>query len=282
MLIADNLTYEIAKRALVKDISFSIRPGELMAILGSNGAGKSTLLRMLSGEKKATKGSLKLHGREIADYTLADLALKRGVLNQQNVVNMAFTVLEIVTMGRYPHYKNRPKLNDSNIVHQVMELTGITAFAERAYLTLSGGEQQRTQLARVLAQIWDVPAAVLLMDEPVASLDLQYQQQTLAIAKTLSKRGFMVITVLHDINLAAQYADRILMLKNGRKWYDGTAAEVLTSKNIYEVFEINSDVYTNPRTLQHFFIPRNVSINIKFEKSATSPLSLSYDQQIQL
>lgn len=274
MLIADNLTYEIANRALVKDISFSIRPGELMAILGSNGAGKSTLLRMLSGEKKATKGSLKINELEITEYTLADLATKRGVLNQQNIVNMAFTVLEIVTMGRYPHFKNNPGQNDTDIVNEVMKLTGITTFADRAYLSLSGGEQQRTQLARVLAQIWDVPGAILLMDEPVASLDLQYQQQTLAIAKTLSKRGFIVITVLHDINLAAQYADRILMLKKGRKWYDGTAAEVLTPKNIYEVFEINSDVYTNPRTLQHFFIPRNVSINIKFEKSIANPIPL--------
>lgn len=274
MLIADNLTYEIAKRALVKDISFSIRPGELMAILGANGAGKSTLLRLLSGEKKATTGNLKLQGKDIADYTLAELALKRSVLNQQNIVSMAFTVLEIVTMGRYPHYKNNPRQNDTEIVDQVMELVGITAFAERSYLTLSGGEQQRTQLARVLAQIWDVPNAVLLMDEPVASLDLQYQQQTLAIAKKLSKRGFMVITVLHDINLAAQYADRILMLKKGRKWYDGTAAEVLTPKSIYEVFEINSDVYTNPRTLQHFFIPRNVSIDINFEKSDANAIYL--------
>jgi len=130
-----------------------------------------------------------------------------------------------------------------------------------AYLPSAVGEQQRVQLARVLAQIWDVPNALLLMDEPVASLDLQYQQQTLAIAKMLSKRGFMVISILHDINLAAQYADRVLLLKNGRKWYDGTAAEILNTKNIYEVFEINSDVYTNPRTLKHFFIPRNVVIN---------------------
>jgi iron complex transport system ATP-binding protein len=105
----------------------------------------------------------------------------------------------------------------------------------------------------------------LLIDEPVASLDLQYQQQTLAIAKMLTKRGFMVISILHDINLAGQYADRIIMLKNGRKWYDGTVAEVLSAKNIYEVFEINSDVYTNPRTLKHFFIPRNVSIHANSE-----------------
>jgi iron complex transport system ATP-binding protein len=260
MLIADSLTFEIGKRPLVKDISFSLRPGELLVILGANGAGKSTLFRLISGEKCPAHGYVKLHGKHIADYTNAQLALKRGVLNQQNIVNMAFTVSEIVMMGRYPHYRNNPGLKDSQIAMEVMDLTGITPFSDRSYLSLSGGEQQRVQLARVLAQIWDVPNALLLMDEPVASLDLQYQQQTLAIAKLLTSRGFMVISILHDINLAGQYADRIIMLKNGRKWYDGTVAEVLTPKNIYEVFEINSDVYTNPRTLNHFFIPRNVSI----------------------
>ncbi|WP_316789175.1 heme ABC transporter ATP-binding protein [Pedobacter frigoris] len=261
MLIADSLTFEIGKRLLIRDVSFTLRPSELLVILGANGAGKSTLFRMLSGEKKPTKGTVTLSGKDLSTYTLAELAIKRSVLNQQNVLNMAFNVVEIVMMGRYPHYKNNPSNKDQEVITQVMELCGISAFADRSYLSLSGGEQQRVQMARVLAQIWDVPNALLLMDEPVASLDLQYQQQTLAIAKMLTKRGFMVISILHDINLAGQYADRILMLKNGRKWYDGTAAEVLSGKNIYEIFEINSDVYTNPRTLKHFLIPRNVTIS---------------------
>ncbi|MEQ7798881.1 heme ABC transporter ATP-binding protein [Pedobacter sp. ASV1-7] len=261
MLVADSLTFKVGKRALVKDISFSLRQGELLVILGANGAGKSTLFRLLSGDRPPSSGSVNLHEKELGTYSSSALALKRAVLNQQNVVNMAFTVEEIVMMGRYPHYRNNPSIGDNEICIEVMELTGITNLAERSYLSLSGGEQQRVQLARVLAQIWDVPNALLLMDEPVASLDLQYQQQTLAIAKMLTKRGFMVVSILHDINLAAQYADRIIMLKNGRKWYDGTVAEVLNTKNIYEVFEINSDVYTNPRTLKHFFIPRNVLIN---------------------
>ncbi|HMI01007.1 MAG TPA: heme ABC transporter ATP-binding protein [Pedobacter sp.] len=262
MLIAESITFETGRRTLVKDISFSIRPGELLVILGANGAGKSTLLRMLSGEKKPDKGSVKLQGMDLNHMPNAELALKRSVLNQQNILNIAFTVREVVLMGRYPHYKTSPSSKDLEIIGEVMELTGMKEFDDRSYLTLSGGEQQRVQLARVLAQIWDVPNALLLMDEPVASLDLQYQQQTLAIARTLAKKGFMVISVLHDINLAAQYADRILMLRNGRKWYDGTTAEVLNAKNIYEIFEINSDIYTNPRTLQHFFIPRNVTINL--------------------
>ena len=263
MLIADSLAFEIGRKALLRDVSFSIRPGELLVILGANGAGKSTLLRMLSGEKKPHKGSIKLNGSDLNSLSAAQLALRRGVLNQQNILSMAFTVQEIVLMGRYPHAKNGNIQTDLQILDEVMNLTGIAGLADRSYLSLSGGEQQRVQLSRILAQIWDVPNALLLMDEPVASLDLQYQQQTLAIAKMLTRRGFMVVSVLHDINLAGQYADRILMLKNGRKWYDGTTAEVLNGKNIYEVFEINSDVYINPRTLKHFFIPRNVVINAK-------------------
>jgi iron complex transport system ATP-binding protein len=256
MLIADHISYETGKRMLVKDVSFSIRPGEMLVILGANGAGKSTLLRMLSGERTPSKGSLTLHHKEVSHYSSPELALKRAVLNQQNIVNMAFMAQEIVMMGRYPHYQNNPSAKDREICEEVMKLTGTMHLAERSYLSLSGGEQQRVQLSRILVQIWDIPNALLLMDEPVSGLDLQYQQQTLAIAKALSKRGFMVISILHDINLAAQYADRILMLKNGRKWYDGTASEVLNTKNIYEVFEIDSDVFTNPKTLKPFFIPK--------------------------
>lgn len=262
MLIADNISYETGKRMLVRDVSFSIRPGEMLVVLGANGAGKSTLLRMLSGERKPSKGSLTLHHKEVSHYSPPQLALKRAVLNQQNVVNMAFMAAEIVMMGRYPHYQNNPSPKDRQICEEVMKLTGTTHLSERSYLSLSGGEQQRIQLSRILVQIWDVPDALLLMDEPVSGLDLQYQQQTLAIAQALSKKGFMVISILHDINLAAQYADRILMLKNGRKWYDGTASEVLNTKNIYEVFEIDSEVFTNPRTLKPFFIPKNTIVNL--------------------
>lgn len=261
MLTVEAITYEIGKKTLLREVTFSIRPGELLAILGANGAGKSTLLRLLSGEKKPAKGSIKLHYKDISGYSGRELALKRAMLNQHNVINMAFSAEHIVQMGRYPHYSSRPSENDLQIIEEVISLTGIEELKDRSYLSLSGGEQQRVQLARVLAQIWDVPQALLLMDEPVASLDLQYQQQTLAIAKSLARRGFMVVSVLHDINLSAQYADRIILLKKGRKWYDGTAAEVLSTKNIYEIFQVDSDVYTNPRTLKHFFIPKDISVN---------------------
>lgn len=261
MLRVENITYEINKRTLVKNLSFSMQCGEVVAVLGANGAGKSTLIKMLSREKDTSEGNIILNGKPINQYGSAELALKRAVMSQHNVVNIDFEVREIVMMGRYPHYHNNPSENDKNIVRQTMEVCGVTELEERSILTLSGGEQQRVQLARVLAQVWDCPGALLLMDEPVSGMDLQYQQQTLAIVTALARRGFMVITVLHDINLAAQYADRILLLKNGRKWNDGTPAEVLNTKNVYNIFSIEAEVNSHGQTLKPFVLPKNVHID---------------------
>jgi len=261
MLRVENITYEINKRPLIKNLSFSMRCGEVIAILGANGAGKSTLIKMLSREKNTTEGNIMLNGKPIQRYGQAELALTRAVMSQHNVVTIDFQVREIVMMGRYPHYQNTPSGHDQDIVRQTMEICGVAEMEERSILTLSGGEQQRVQLARVLAQVWDCPGALLLMDEPVAGMDIQYQQQTLAIVSALAKRGFMVIAVLHDINLAAQYADRILLLKNGRKWNDGTPAEVLNTKNIYNIFSIEAEVNSHGRTLKPFVLPKDIRVD---------------------
>ncbi|WP_233524397.1 heme ABC transporter ATP-binding protein [Mucilaginibacter conchicola] len=261
MFIAEKITYETAGRELIKDFSMSMHKGELIAVLGANGAGKSTLLRMLGGEKHPSKGVIQLHGRPLKQYRAKELALARAVLVQHNVINLSFTVEEIVAMGRYPHNGQSTALSNGRVIQEVMEITGIEHLAERSYLSLSGGEQQRVHLARTLAQLWDIPNALLLMDEPVNSMDIQYQHQTLAIAHALAQKGFMVICVLHDINLAAQYASRIIMLKNGRKWYDGTPAEVLSTKQLYDIFEIDADVYTNPKTLKPYSLAKQVIIN---------------------
>jgi iron complex transport system ATP-binding protein len=261
MLRVENITYEISRRTLVKNLSFSMRCGEVIAVLGANGAGKSTLIKMLSGEKKTSEGHILLNGKCITTYGSAELALKRAVLSQHNMMNVDFLVKEIVMMGRYPHYQNNPGANDIRIVQQTMDICGVAGLEDRSILTLSGGEQQRVQLARVLAQIWDCPGALLLMDEPVSGMDLQYQQQTLAIVAALAKKDFMVLTVLHDINLAAQYADRILLLKNGRKWSDGSPAEVLNSRNIYHIFSIEAEVGLNRHTLKPFVLPKEMSID---------------------
>lgn len=250
MLRVEKLSYEIKGRKLLKDISFQMRKGEVLAILGANGAGKSTLMGILCGEKRATEGTVLLNGKALDQYDMKELSRCRAMLSQQQQITMAFKVSEIVMMGRYPHFKSSPSVRDLLIVDEVMDLCGVKTLQDRTFLSLSGGEQQRVQLARVLAQIWDNEDSLLLLDEPISALDLQYQQKVLAIAKALSRRGFMVVLIVHDVNFAAVYADRIIMLKNGRKLIDGTPVEVLNAKDIYTIFSVESVVELSAKTLK--------------------------------
>ncbi|MFD1769982.1 heme ABC transporter ATP-binding protein [Sphingobacterium suaedae] len=252
MLRVEKLHFEVKGRKLLKDISLQVRRGEVLALLGSNGAGKSTLMKLLCGEYKPSAGLVSLHGRLLAEYTANELATKRAMLSQQQQISVSFTVAEIVIMGRYPHFKSLPRKVDLEIVAEVMELCGVKDLADRIFMSLSGGEQQRVQLARVLAQVWDSTDGLLLLDEPISALDMHYQQKVLAIAKALSRKGFMVVIVVHEVNFAATYADRIVMLKNGRKLFDGTPVEVLNTTDIYTIFSVKAGVVLNPRNLRPY------------------------------
>jgi iron complex transport system ATP-binding protein len=239
MIEVKNLTYLIGKKELLKDLSFQAKPGELLAILGANGAGKSTLLKLLSKEISPTSGSIEFYGKNLQLYKLPELAKQRAVLSQQNTISISFLVSELVMMGRYPHFDQHPTPTDIEIVRTVMVETGIEDLSQRDYNTLSGGEQQRVQLARVLAQIYDCKNACLFLDEPTNGLDLLYQQQIMELARRLANRGYCVICILHDINFASRFADRILMLKNGEKVAVGLPNEVINKENIYKTFRIN-------------------------------------------
>ncbi|TDQ09776.1 heme ABC transporter ATP-binding protein [Pedobacter metabolipauper] len=260
MLKVESLSYKIGNRTIINGVTISLRRGELLAITGANGAGKSTLISLLNGEKTAASGKIMLDGKSVQDYEPEELARKRATLSQHNAVNMAFSVEEIVMMGRYPYFTGKAREADQIAVSEAISVCGLTTFAERSYLKLSGGEQQRVQLARILAQLWDQPGGLLLLDEPIAGLDLLYQQQTLAIAKALTRKGFMVIAVLHELNLAAQYADRILMLKDGRRWKDGSPAEVLTALDIYSVFGLETEVVMSTKTLTPYIIAKEIRL----------------------
>lgn len=252
MLRVEKLNYDVKGRKLLKDVSLQVRKGEMVVLLGSNGAGKSTLMRLLACDQKPSSGFISLNRQPLDEYDQRTLARCRALLTQQQQVSLAFKVREIVFMGRYPHFDAVAQPQDYTIVDEVMELCGISDFSDRVYMSLSGGEQQRVQLARVLAQIWDNPDSLLLLDEPISALDMHYQQKVLAIAKALSRRGYMVVLVLHDLNFAANYADRIIMLKHGRKLFDGTPMEVLNAKNIYTVFSVDAQVEMNPKTLRPY------------------------------
>lgn len=239
MIKVEELTYRVGKKELLKGLSFEAKAGELLVILGANGAGKSTLMKLLCREMLPDRGRISFRNADLASYSLAELAKQRAVLSQQNTISVSFLVHELVMMGRYPHFDHQPKAEDIAIVKQVMEETGITHLALRDYNTLSGGEQQRVQLSRVLAQVYDCKDACLFLDEPINGLDLLYQQQVMELARRLADRGYCVVCILHDINFASRFADKILMLKAGQKVAWGTPVEVISCENIHETFSIS-------------------------------------------
>lgn len=229
----------VSGRDLLQSVTFGLGGGELLAVLGRNGAGKSTLLRHLTGE--LGKRGVQLFGQPLREHAPADLARRRAALPQQTPLTFAYEVLDVVLLGRIPHGR-RETGEDREVARAALAQVGLPGFEHRNILTLSGGEQQRVHLARVLAQLWADPATpgppprVLLLDEPTSSLDLAHQHATLRLARDLCAQGVGVIAVLHDLNLAAQYADRILLLSGGRVTALGTPEEVLTPELIEDAY----------------------------------------------
>ncbi|MPR37341.1 heme ABC transporter ATP-binding protein [Cytophagaceae bacterium SJW1-29] len=246
MLKADQLHYKIGARSLIRNVSLRVRPGELLAIVGPNGAGKSTLLKLCAGEIVPQAGTVTLNQQLLSRYTHRQLARVRAVLHQQNTLSFPFRVSELVLMGRYPHYDTQPDAHDYDVAEAALNSVGMGRFAGRYVATLSGGEQQRIHLARVLAQLWEVPDALLLLDEPTTGLDLLHQQQILATARQMAERGYAVVAVLHDLNMAAQYAHHLLMLKDGTTAATGSPREVLTAANVERVFDLPVQLIDSP------------------------------------
>ena len=166
MLKVENLTYRVKNRNLLHDVSFEAHPGQVLAIAGANGAGKSTLLKVCAGELSPSAGRAWLHEKPLHSYPAGQLSRLRAVLPQQNAVSLPFLVSELVMMGRYPHFDLHPSSQDYAIVEKALRKVGMWGFAGRVFTSLSGGEQQRIQLARVLAQVWDVPGGCLLYTSP--------------------------------------------------------------------------------------------------------------------
>jgi iron complex transport system ATP-binding protein len=246
MITVQNISYQVGQKNILHKLSFTLRPGELSVVLGQNGAGKSTLLKILSGEQKPTEGTVLLGQHNLHQLSFQQLAHKRAVLSQQYATNLPFACEEIVMMGRYPHFSSKPTAFDKTIVHQSMQEMQVAPFATRPYQTLSGGEQQRVQMARVLAQLRDTNPGnnqkVLLLDEPTASMDCLYQQLCLTKAKELAHKGYTVLVILHDLNLAAQFADSILLLKQGKLVTTGSVRQVLQPAFIAQAYDIDVDV----------------------------------------
>lgn len=241
MIRIHHLEFSIRQRRILSDIHFHAAPGELISIVGPNGAGKSTLLKLIAGGLQPDSGILLIDGIPIDSYQPAQLARKRAVLAQQYVVNGDFKVYDIVMMGRYCHFQQTPSRIDAEIVMEAMAMTGVADAADTPINELSGGEQQRVQMARILAQVWtdhEQNRGIILLDEPISSLDMKYQHQLLKLAHDLSNRGYTVVTVLHDLNHAARYSDRVVMMSKGCIVTDNIPELAFTGDRLSELYQV--------------------------------------------
>lgn len=211
-------------------VDVDLFPGAITALIGPNGAGKSTLFGVLAGDLRPDRGQVLLDGKDIASFSPKELARRRAVLPQDNSVRFSYSVDEIVRLARLSHPVN-PEY-DQRIVTEAIQDVEMSHLRNRDVQTLSGGEMGRTAFARVLAQT----TQIILLDEPTAALDLRHQESVLRRARALRDEGHCVVVVLHDLNLAAAYADRVILMNHGKIVSDGTAKHVLTASNIEAVY----------------------------------------------
>ncbi len=245
-LRAHRVGYETQGRALVRDVTLDLAPGELLTIVGPNGAGKSTLCGLLAGDLEPTGGGVEVCGHPLRTLKPAVLARLRSMLSQHTYLRFPFTAREVTMMGRHPHVSRwrSPAESDFAMAEHAMASTQVLHLAERIYPTLSGGEQRRVSLARVLAQ--DTP--VVLLDEPTTALDIGHQQLIMSLCRRLAADGRAVLAVLHDLNLAGAFADRVMVMSDGRVVASGTPEEVLCPDLLSAVFNQPVMVVPHPQT----------------------------------
>jgi len=240
---------------ILKELSTEFRAGVFYGIIGPNGSGKTSLLRHIMRILEPDKQVLQLNGTDIRSLKRKTLGREMSWVPQNTSIDVNFTAFEIVLMGRAPYLKpfQGESAGDLNIVREAMELTNSWSLREKAFYTLSGGEAQRVITARAIAQ--DTP--VIILDEPVSHLDIRHQKELMETMKVLNKdRGKTILAVLHDLNLAAQYCDELLLLHKGKIFAQGTPKKVLTCENLSEVYGIEFHRLTHPTTKGLYLIPK--------------------------
>jgi iron complex transport system ATP-binding protein len=255
MLRTQNLQIRRGRKIVLTHITLEVKPGEVLGVLGPNGAGKSTLLGALCGELQADQGTVWLDERELSHWAGALRAQRLAVLPQVSTLDFAFRVEEVVGMGRLPHQSGR--VRDDEIVAAALQAADAGHLTGRSYLALSGGERQRVHLARVLAQLWPGEAGqTLLLDEPTSMLDPLHQHTTLQAVRAFADRGAAVLVILHDLNLAARYCDRLLLLEGGRPVALDTPEQVLRPEPLKAVFGLEVLVQQHPERGHPLIIAR--------------------------
>lgn len=242
-MIARDLVVRAGGRALLDGASVELRAGEVLGVVGPNGAGKSTLLRVLAGDLRPDAGEVTLDGTPLGGWAPRALARRRAVVAQHDEAPVASTARELVLLGRFPHPGRGDAPEDHAAAHAALELAGAAAFASRVVDTLSGGERQRVRLARALAQIGapapsDAAPSWLLLDEPLAGLDLAQEHAMARRIREVAQGGVGVALVVHDVNVAAAVCDRVVVLRGGRVVADGAPGEALEVAVIERAFDV--------------------------------------------
>lgn len=254
-LNAENISVSLTGTDIIKDISIRVKNKQFVGIIGPNGCGKSTLLKSIYKVIKPQKGTIFLGDKDIIKSSARIVSKDMGVVGQFNDLSFDFTVQEMVMMGRTPHkhLMEADNMQDYKIVADALKQVNLTEYADRSYLTLSGGEKQRVILARAIAQ----QPKFLILDEPTNHLDIKYQIQILTIVKSLN---IGVLTALHDLHMASVYCDVLYVIKDGKVITSGNPKEIVTKKLIKQVYEIDCEIYTNPITgdLAIAYLPSNL------------------------
>lgn len=260
MFEAEKVTLAYGSRIALENVSFRASPGELVAVVGPNGAGKSSLLKVLTGELAPARGQVRWADRDISAMAAHELAAARAVLPQATRLSFPFTVHEVVRLGLTAGASGVPVEEEAGLPALALEKVDLGGYGGRYFQELSGGEQQRVHLARVLCQVWEPllggAPRFLILDEPTASLDLRHQLQILRIARDYVAAGGGVIAILHDLNIAAMAADRIVVMSQGRVAASGTPKATLTGKVLREVFGVSVKVGKVPPPGMPFVLPQ--------------------------
>ncbi len=261
MIETKDFAVQLGGKTILKNVNISAKPGAVTAIVGPNGSGKTTLIRALSGDLPYT-GKALLDGAGFETYKPWQMAERRAVLPQASALSFPFTVREIVNLGLTGGRSGVSEGEEAQLPDRALELVDLAGFGGRYYQELSGGEQQRTQLARVLCQVWkpvlDGKPRYLLLDEPVSSLDIRHQIVVMDIARNFAAKGGGVITILHDLNLTALYADHVIMVHNGGIEACGSVTETFTNERLLRVYECPLQVGVAPAAGQPFILPHSV------------------------
>lgn len=234
----DSVGLVLDGRAIVKTVSMEVHAGEVLALVGPNGAGKSSILSLLAGDVHATSGTAFLGDKDVTKYRPDEASRLRSVLMQANQVSFPFSVWEIVEMGRAPWGRTPLIAEDDEAIEEALSLADVGHLSERRFNQLSGGERARVSLARVLAQ----RTPLVLLDEPTAALDLKHQESVMRTIRDLADQGRGVVVVVHDLSVAAGYADRVAMVVEGRLEATGSPAEVIVADRVSRVYGVDVDI----------------------------------------